>query len=194
MNSRDIYRYLERLGNLLRSEARQTRASPPLQPVQLDILHYLSICNRHSDIPVAVTEYLGLTKGTVSQSLSVLENKGYIAKVPDADDKRIIHLILTRKGQSIVDTTLPPDLLKQGLARMAPTQRDQLMTGLETLLKSMQNARGFKTFGVCKTCHYQQSVEDGNVCKLTQLPLSAQELEQVCREHIDEEVASDQVA
>ncbi len=183
MNSSNIYKFLERIGNLLRAETRQAKTDPPLQPVQLEILHYLNLCNQHSDIPAAVSEYLGLTKGTVSQSLSVLEKKGYIDKKPDPADKRVIHLFLTEKGRLVVDTTFPPDLLKQGLALMPQAQRDQLLANLETLLKAMQSVRGFKPFGVCGTCYHLSRGEDGNVCQLTRMPLSAQELEQVCREH-----------
>ncbi len=183
MSSQDIYKYLERIGNLLRAEARQARTDPPLQPVQLEILHYLNLCNQHSDMPAAVTEYLGLTKGTVSQSLTVLEKKGYIEKKPDPADKRVIHLILTEKGKWAVETTLPPELLKQGLARMLPQTRDQLLSNLETLLKAMQSARGFKPFGVCGTCYHLQKGNDSNVCQLTRLPVPAQELDLVCREH-----------
>ena len=194
MNSNNIYKYLERIGNLLRAEARQAKTTPPLQPVQLEILHYLSLCNQHSDIPAAVTEYLGLTKGTVSQSLSVLEKKGLIEKKPDTDDRRVIHLSLTEKGRSAVDTTLPPELLKQGLARMSHAQRDQLLSGLESLLKAMQNSRGLRPFGVCGSCYHLHTVEEENVCTLTNLPLSSQELEQVCREHKFEPDTSDQLA
>ena len=66
---------LERLAGLLRSESRKLLSEYGLQPVQFEALHYLSNCNRYSDTPMAVTEYLGQTKGSVSQTLKVLEKK-----------------------------------------------------------------------------------------------------------------------
>ena len=66
------------------------------------VLHYLSVCNRYSDTPMAVTEYLGQTKGTVSQTLKVLEKKALLFKEPDKDDKRVMHLKLTEQGQAAV--------------------------------------------------------------------------------------------
>lgn len=51
---------------------------------------------------MAVTEYLGQTKGTVSQALKVLENKKYIPKHSDTDDKRITHLKVTNSSQGPV--------------------------------------------------------------------------------------------
>ena len=81
MKTNQIYDYVERLSELLRVDARQKGAEHGLLPVQLEVLHYLSICNQYSDTPMAVTEYLGQTKGTVSQTLKVLENKALLVKV-----------------------------------------------------------------------------------------------------------------
>jgi hypothetical protein len=55
-----------RLASPVRNEARQALAEHGLQPVQFEALHYLTRCNRYSDTPMAVTEFLGQTKGTVS--------------------------------------------------------------------------------------------------------------------------------
>ncbi|MCI0482724.1 MAG: MarR family transcriptional regulator, partial [Candidatus Dadabacteria bacterium] len=62
---------IERLGNLLRAEERAAGAG--LLPVHVRMLSYLSVCNRYSDTPAAVTEFAGATKGTSSQSIAVLE-------------------------------------------------------------------------------------------------------------------------
>ena len=78
MSARDIHSVLERLCNLLRVEARGQGASAGLLPIQLEALHYLAQCNRYSDTPQAVTDFLGQTKGTVSQTLKVLENRGLV--------------------------------------------------------------------------------------------------------------------
>jgi len=125
-----------------------------------------------------------LTKGTVSQSLSILESKGYLVKVPDGTDKRVIHLVLTEKGQSLVDSSLPPESLKQGLQLMPPSQRDDLLAGLKKLLNSMQSARDFRPFGTCRTCGYLETEEEGQKCTLTNLSLREHELDQLCREHV----------
>ncbi|BCX87713.1 hypothetical protein MIN45_P0080 [Methylomarinovum tepidoasis] len=180
MKTAEVYKYLERIDNLLRAEVRQ--GDTKLQPVQLEILHYLSICNRHSNIPAAVTEYLGLTKGTVSQTLTVLESKGLIEKVPDTRDRRVVHLFLTEQGKAVVATSLPPTTLKQGLGFMAPEAREQLARGLAALLEGMQAARQYKAFGVCGACAYLRETETGHCCDLTGLPLETEQLRQICRE------------
>ncbi|HEB78361.1 MAG TPA: MarR family transcriptional regulator [Methylothermaceae bacterium] len=194
MTTQKVYRYLERISNLLRAEARQAQHGARLQPVQLEILHYLSICNRHSNIPAAVTEYLGLTKGTVSQTISVLEAKGYLEKVPDANDRRVIHLILTEKGREIVEASLPPAVLQDGLAYMSPEERELLAKKLEDLLQAIQKAHRFKEFGSCNSCQYLRNTDTGNVCGLTGLPLEPRELSQICRDYVSVETAIERVA
>lgn len=176
-----IYHYLERIGNLLRVEAR--KAHPTLQPVQLEMLHYLSLCNRFSNTPAALTEYLGLTKGTVSQSLSVLEKKGYLTKTGDDKDQRVIRLHLTAKGNELLQSAIPPALLTHALANLSTGQNEQLVESLQQLLTSMQGVNHFKPFGVCKTCQHMQRKEQGYFCQLTQLPLTQAETEKICREH-----------
>lgn len=184
MAARQVYEYLERISHLLRAQVRQTDKNSRLQPIQLEVLHYLSICNRHSNIPAAVAEYMDLTKGTVSQTLSVLESKGYIKKIPDDQDKRVVHLHLTAKGKALLDASMPPALLKQAIDQLPLEQQQQLTQSLDTLLKAMQSVHQFKAFGVCKTCKHLQLTEKGHFCGLTQLPLAAQELELICREHL----------
>ena len=96
MNQTNLYPLIERIGNLLRTELRKSGHDLGLQPVHLEALHFLSICNRYSDTPMAVTDYLGATKGTVSQTLKVLETKGYLTKVVDVKDRRVQHLKVSK--------------------------------------------------------------------------------------------------
>lgn len=104
----DLIRLIERLTGLIRQETRETGIRAGLQPVQFNALVYLAQCNRYSDTPIAVSEYLGLTKGTVSQTLKLLEIKGFIEKQRDVQDKRRIHLKLTETGVTLVSDAYPP--------------------------------------------------------------------------------------
>ncbi|MCX8049989.1 MAG: MarR family winged helix-turn-helix transcriptional regulator [Methylohalobius sp.] len=183
MSAYPIYEYLERIANLLRAQVRSTQGLR-LQPVQLEILHYLSICNRHSNTAAAVTEYLGLTKGTVSQTLSVLESKGYLHRVQDAKDKRVTRLYLTPKAKALLAEAWPPPLLQLALDRIPFEQQQQLIQGLNSLLQGLQSAHRLKAFGVCRTCRYLKQTGENRSCGLTGLPLAEAELNLICREHL----------
>ena len=183
MNIHLLYQLLERTGNLLRAEQRLAGKVFGLQEVHLQVLLYLSLCNRYSNTPIAVTEYLNATKGTVSQSLKVLESKGYISKKPDPDDKRVIHLILTEQGQRIVARVIPPPVFTHAIKDLTSQQIKDLKLNLTLLLSSLQRANRLRSFGVCQTCRFFIKEDNGFRCGLTQESLSEYDSSRICREH-----------
>ena len=88
---------VERLGNLLRAEFRRAGADEQLQPVHVHALVYLTRANRYSNTPQAMAEYLGLTKGTMSQSLLLLDRRGLIERYQDDLDRRVVRLVTILK-------------------------------------------------------------------------------------------------
>lgn len=80
MSKNHALKYIERISSLMRITFRQELAREGFQLVHLETLSYLSSCNKYSNSPQHVAEYLGLTKGTVSQSISLLESVGLVKK------------------------------------------------------------------------------------------------------------------
>lgn len=184
MNSEILYEYLERIANLIRTDVRRAGIAKGLQPVQMEALHYLSRCNRYSNTPVAVADFLGLTKGTVSQTLGVLEANGLVEKKADAIDRRVVHLVLTEAGRGVVAECIPPRVLESAVQAWSDSDRAQAVSVLDRILRGIQKANGLKTFGVCETCHHHQRNEDGSRrCCLTTETLSEADAGMVCREH-----------
>jgi DNA-binding MarR family transcriptional regulator len=184
MNTEEIYEYLERIANLIRTDVRRAGIASGLQPVQLEALHYLSRCNRYSNTPVAVAEFLGLTKGTVSQTLGVLEANRLIEKQADARDRRVVHLRLTAEGEQIVAESIPPQVLKSAIERLSEGEGEEIAGLLDQILRRLQQANGLKTFGACKTCrHHLREAGDARRCSLTTEPLTDLDAEKICREH-----------
>ncbi len=193
MNSQNfthaIYAYLERIGNLVRSQEWALCRAHDLQPVQLRMLYYLGICNRYSNIPSGVTDYLQLTKGTVSQSLKALATKGLIEKQVDQKDKRQVHLLITDAGRAIFDQ-LPPDLLRSVRAELGEAATAETVSVLQRLLVTMQIRNEMVGFGVCRTCHYHQVLDERHFrCGLTEETLIEAEANLICREHFGAEEA-----
>ncbi len=185
MDPIQIHNYIERLGNLLRNEIRQLGSASGLLPVQLEALHYLSICNRFSDTSTGVAEYLGQTKGTVSQTLKVLERKGLIERHVDAADKRVIHLRVTGAGEDLLSGIVPAPNFVKGLETVEGKTRRQMGDSLGLLLERLQQANGSRSFGVCRSCRYNGVDEQGGFfCNLIKAPLSGTDVQRVCREHV----------
>ena len=184
MKTDEIYQYLERIANLLRTDTRRSMVEKGLQPVQLEALHYLSHCNRYSDTPAGVADYLGLTKGTVSQTLGLMENIGMIEKLPDYKDRRVVHLQLTARGRKVIAETIPPKSLQLALEQMPEVEQDSIPDVLDKLLRAMQAANQLRTFGVCKTCRHHRIETDGqHRCALTGEFLENVDIDKICREH-----------
>ena len=184
METRELYNFVERISELLRIDLRQAGADHGLQPVQMEVLHYLSICNRFSDTPMAVTDYLGQTKGTVSQTLKVLENKGFISKHADVADKRLAHLRLTKNGAKLVDASIPPPMFAQTCATLGHGVQKQAVAVLNRLLLALLETNNMNTFGVCRTCKHNRKSEQGAFfCELVQQPLSLDDIQLICKEH-----------
>lgn len=175
---------IERLASLLRNESRQLLAQHGLQPVQFEALHYLALCNRYSDTPMGVTEFLGQTKGTVSQSLKVLEREALIKKQLDSRDKRVTHLSLTDKGKDLLEGLLPSPILSLAANQLGEEMIQQSNHNLAELLKVIQQSHGFKSFGQCLTCkHNEKRSQQEYFCLLTQEALSVEDVALICREH-----------
>jgi DNA-binding MarR family transcriptional regulator len=184
MRNPTLYDYIKRLSELLKIDSRKAGAQDGLQPVQLEVLHYLSICNRFSDTPMAVTEYLGQTKGTVSQTLKVLERKGMLSKLPDKDDKRVFHLKVSDKGQRLLAHCVPTPMITSACETLSVTEHKQISDALKQLLETIVQANKLKSFGICRTCHYNTKNQAGDYfCSLVKQPLSHDEIQLICKEH-----------
>jgi DNA-binding MarR family transcriptional regulator len=176
---------LERLGHMMRAELRQAGGASGLQPVHLQALLYLSQANRYSNTPQALTEYLGLTKGTVSQSLIVLARKGLIERVEDARDRRVVRLSLTAEGAALLDDAALMGDWPLALRNISAPRLKAATQVMQEALRSLQVRRGDRSFGICRACAYNQQVGLRSfLCGLSGEKLSGPETRQICREHV----------
>ena len=155
-----------------------------LQPVQWETLRYLSSANRFSRTAAAVTAYLGLTKGTVSQTLMVLGTKGLIRKQVDPRDRRSKRLTLTAKGRRVLskDPLLETEAALQGLPNKT---RQTLASGLDELLRARLEAQDRQPFGQCRDClYFARRHPDGapHFCELLNEKLSTADAGAICFE------------
>ena len=183
MEKIDVFDLIERMAALIRSEERKKCTELGLQPVHLQVLDYLSRCNRYSDTPAALTNYLGMTRGTVSQTLLLLEKKGFIKKTTDATDRRMVHLSLLDEGSAILKQARSSELFNQAASLF---KEHNFINNEEMFMKaltSLQKANKSQSFGQCKTCKYFTTTPSGFSCGLTKEQLSQSDGEKLCQEH-----------
>lgn len=184
MQDLNTFRLFERISLLLEAEERKGCTARGLKLVHARILDYLAQCSSHSDTPLAVAEYLGLTKGTVSQSISVLERKGYIHKSPDKVDGRVVHLSLSTMGRMLLAELKPLDIFAHAEHILASKQVTTVGEALNSVLLAVQQASQAKSFGVCGSCAHFIEQKANNHCTLAQIPVSSDDSERICRHHV----------
>ncbi len=184
MQELETFKLIERISSLLRSEERKKYAAIGLQPVHGQVLEYLAKCNKYSNTHASVAEYLGLTKGTVSQSIQILERKRFLEKSIDVRDGRVVHLSLTETGQALIDELKPLNIFKQAEAKISQHEFDSIDNALQTTLALLQKVNQIKSFGLCQSCHYFGIEEHHYQCLLTNEPLDREDTDKICRDHV----------
>lgn len=175
---------LERLAALIQQLVREDAASHGLLPVHLQVLSFLAQANRYSDMPIAVADYLRITRGTVSQTLSPLERRGLIRKEADPRHGKWIHLSLTAAGEAVLTTSWMHRLEQALAASSADTQafRDDL-AGVLSCLQALNDHRAF---GQCRQCAHFLKEDTAYRCGLTGDVLASEQTARICREWIGE--------
>lgn len=171
---------LERLGALIQQSVRDDAARHGLLPIHVQVLHYLSQANSYSDLPIAIADYFGITRGTVSQTLAVLERKGLVAKTPDARHGKRVHLGLTPAGVAVLENSWA-ERVDSALGTL-PLDAALLGDALRGLLVALQRINGQHAFGVCRQCAHFRREPEGARCGLTGEPLASAQTVRICRE------------
>ncbi len=185
MKNPTVFDLIEYMAALIRSEERRRCTELKLQLVHFQVLEYLSLCNKYSDTPAAITNYLGMTRGTVSQSLILLEKKQLIGKIQDQSDKRVFHVQLQEKGFNTLYKAKPTKLFTKAAIIL---KNNSTYKGEEEIfikaLTALQKANNSHSFGICNTCKNFTKKSSSFFCELTQETLSKNDSEKICQEHI----------
>lgn len=185
MNPKDLQAtagLLERIGRLLATDAH----SSGLAPVQWEVLRYLDRANEFSRSSAALTAYLGSTKGTVSQTVKALEQRGLVTNQPSKQDRRRNRLSLTATGKKLLLDD-PMMVWPRALSALPETEQQRFHQTLEKLVRDRLQSQGRQAFGMCRDCKYfGREHENGqpHYCKLLEVPLSDAASEQICFEQV----------
>ena len=156
-----------------------------LTPVQWTVLRYFARANRFSRTVSAFAEFHGTTRGTASQTVKHLVNKGYLVRRRSERDGRSARLDLTGKGTATLADD-PFEALVRAARSLSPTTRLSLTSKLERMLGHVVQERGRCHFGMCPGCAHLRG--DGSStkgkppyeCGLVGEPLEEVEIGQLC--------------
>lgn len=177
----DTVTLLERLARLMRS----AEHGSDLNPAQWATLRYLSRCNRFSNAPTALADYLAATKGTVSQTINTLHKKGYIEKGQRPGEGRSVTLTLTELGEATLCQDPLWELAEEEMALPSALQ-DAMARSLKHFIRSELGRQSLRTFGTCGTCPYFAPRKDPsrpNRCTAFDTALTEDDLGRICYAH-----------
>lgn len=156
-----------------------------LNPAQWEALRFVARANRTSCSPGALADFMGSTKGTVSQTLKALEAKGLIERCRKAGDRRAVQITLTDCGKTLLERD-PLGEIHDALATCSQTDQIRVVDGIERLLGMIQEHRKIPEFGQClDCCHYRPETcsETNSVgcrCGVSGELFSSLELDKIC--------------
>jgi len=170
-----------RLGNVMRAEARRVGAEEQLAPVHVEALVYLASANRYSNTPQALSEYLGLTKGTISQSLLLLDRRGLIERYQDDIDRRVVRLRLSATGEQFLYDAQPQLSWIHATRDISPNRIRNAVSALRETLSTLQANIGGSPFGTCLGCrHFERLSARAYRCGLIGDRLSGPDTRKIC--------------
>lgn len=172
---------VSRLGNLMRTEGRRVGQDEQLQSVHVEALVYLSKANRYSNTPQALAEYLGITKGTASQSLLLLDRRGLIERYQDDLDRRVVRLRLAATGEQFLYDAQPQLAWQHATRNISPNRIRNAVSALRETLTTFQLDNEGTAFGECAGCqHFERLSARAYRCGLMGDRLSGPDTRKIC--------------
>lgn len=155
-----------------------------LSPIQLQILIFI----RHHASDKCKVGYLAkefnLTKPTVSDSIKVLVEKGYIYKILDENDSRSYSVSLTSKGDKTTDRIEHyPKALQENIADISEEKKSVVLETMMELLHKLQNNGVIERQRMCFNCdHYDGDKTNTHHCRFLKKTLTNSALRIDCPE------------
>ncbi|WP_343565411.1 MarR family winged helix-turn-helix transcriptional regulator [Kiloniella sp. b19] len=160
-----------------------------LNPTQVTILQYLARANRLSRSPSVIADYMGTTRGTISQSLKSLAGKGLVSKVSLSTDQRTTSFELTEKGSRAAGEYQG---FQAALSAIPQERKEEFLTTLREIAGHVFRENKTKLFGICKDCTYLEIRNQKHYCSLMNWDLLPESTEKICHKHTDRPAVSDE--
>ena len=172
----------EEIAELLVYLGRATRgadAGSDLTAVQWTAMRFFARANQLSRTPSAFASFNATTRGTASQIIKSLMQKGFLVRYQAADDRRSVRLDLTRSGQEIMRYDPLRDL-SEAIDQLEGRLRRALRQALPALAGELAKIRGTVAFGTCGDCRHFSDSGAASYCACVDAELAPADLGCLC--------------
>jgi DNA-binding MarR family transcriptional regulator len=140
VNYLDVLIDVRRIVRSINLESKRIQKDFGISIPQLLCLGYLSRCEDYQSTHRELTKFLHLNSSTVTGIVNRLEKKGFIARLPKKQDKRVTYVALTSLGYKVLEET--PDLLHEKLAKKLTDLPDEKVETIKASLQLLISALG----------------------------------------------------
>lgn len=133
--------YFKRIHLDIEKEIHTKLSAYNLTKSQLDILNYL---DQHPDQMTCqkdLQNYLHVSNATINGLVNRLEQNGYIYRITNSEDKRMVSIHPTEKANQIKDLFLTTiyNLEQKMMAHIAPDKQEELVNLLEQMIQNIES-------------------------------------------------------
>jgi DNA-binding MarR family transcriptional regulator len=177
---------LHKIGLAMKQQAWQQANEEGLSATQGQILAALVA---HGPLTGSeLSERLGVTLPTISDSVKVLVAKKLVGKSPDPRHPRASLLTPTKKGASLGARARSwPEFMAAAIGDLTPDEQRAFFSGVVKMIRSMQEQGLVPLSGMCVTCtHFRPNVRPGaepHHCAFADAPLRGEQLRLDCVDH-----------
>jgi DNA-binding MarR family transcriptional regulator len=168
----------ELLIHIARSSRGEDLASP-LTAAQWTCLRFFARANRVSRTPSAFASFQVTTRGTASQTIKTLEEKGLLARFRSDRDGRSVRLEITEQGNETLNADPLADLMRL-IDLIKPKERAAFLATLSLLSETLAGLKGAQAFGTCKACTHYTSSDGGGYCACIAAELAPDDVGKLC--------------
>lgn len=135
-----------------------------------------------------LSERLGVTLPTISDSVRVLVEKKLVTKSPDPRHSRASLLTPSKRGAALGARARSwPEFMADAVADLSTEEQGAFLGGVMKMIRSLQEQGLVPLSGMCLTCtQFRPNVREGatpHQCALVDAPLADEQLRLDCPEH-----------
>jgi len=138
--SDEILRAIRRILRAVNLESKRCQKEYGLSMPQLLVLSFIAQEPEMRATNKAIKAHMQLNASTVTGIMQRLLAKGYVARVPNADDQRGSLVALTQSGYDLINSTPPPLQLKleRGIEKLSESDRKKLKKYFEFIVQLLE--------------------------------------------------------
>lgn len=137
MDTTEILIKIRKIVRSINLESKKIQKEYGVSIPQVLCLNYLKGSKDFQATQGDIRQFLNLNSSTTSGIIRRLEKKGYVARLPKAGDKRVVHIALTSAGDELLQRV--PSLLHEQLSVKLQTLETSELKNLESNLNTLVN-------------------------------------------------------